>query len=128
VSFPVGSTHAQLPLIEIDVLPLERHNLAASETRVAAEQDDEVSSPIELVSRCHELLVRLEVMKTGSRNRHSRASSADTFSSAASAAIHLEEMTDPSIADRSVHHRRAMLLAATSSRRSNIFVQPNSAP
>src|SRR5437762_13508078 len=31
LSFPVGSLHAQLPLLQIDVAPFERHHLAASQ-------------------------------------------------------------------------------------------------
>jgi len=42
MAFPLGPSYAELPLVEIDVGPLERHDLAASQPGFATEQDSEV--------------------------------------------------------------------------------------
>jgi hypothetical protein len=41
VALPLGTCHGQLPFGEVDVGPLERHDLAASQPRLAAQQDDQ---------------------------------------------------------------------------------------
>ena len=37
MAFPLGTRHGQLPFSEVDVGPLERHDLAASQSRLAAQ-------------------------------------------------------------------------------------------
>jgi hypothetical protein len=47
VTFPVRALHAQLPLVQIDIAPLQRHHLATPQSGVASQEHDEMRASIE---------------------------------------------------------------------------------
>src|SRR5436190_23015516 len=64
---PLRALDAELPLVEIDVAPLERHDFSTSQPGLSAEQHDQLGTPIERPRRIDECLVRGKVVKLGCR-------------------------------------------------------------
>ena len=65
VALPLGTRDRELPLAEVDVRPLQRHHLPASQPRLAAEHHDQLCHPAIGLSHLQEPLVLRELMKVG---------------------------------------------------------------
>jgi hypothetical protein len=63
VTAPLGSLDAELPFGQIDIAPLERDDLPAPQTRLAAQEHDQVRVPIQRFRSPHQLLILVEVIK-----------------------------------------------------------------
>ena len=57
MTLPVRTLHAELPLLEVDVAPFERHHLAAPQARVAAQKHNELRRSIECLRGSDQPLV-----------------------------------------------------------------------
>jgi hypothetical protein len=63
VTAPVGSLDREPPRPQIDVAPLERHDLAEAKTRVTAQQHHQIRVATPLLRDHQQALVLLEVVK-----------------------------------------------------------------
>lgn len=63
VTVPVGPADAELPVHQIDVGPLQRNHLAAPQSRLTAQQRDEVGPRVEAARRVDEPFVLVEVVE-----------------------------------------------------------------
>ena len=70
VPFPVGAFDPKLSLGQIDVAPLEGHHLPAPESRLSAEQHDQVGVVIVGHRGIDKSLVLIEVVEAGGRLRN----------------------------------------------------------
>jgi hypothetical protein len=68
MTLPDGAVYAQLTLFQIDIAPFERRDLAAPESRFAAEENDETGILPPSPCRFDQSLELLEVME-GRRGR-----------------------------------------------------------
>ena len=67
---PFGPQHAELPLVQVDIPPLERQDFAAAQSGVAAQQHDEMGASIERHGGVYQPGVLVKVEKACGRLRN----------------------------------------------------------